>query len=77
MLKRKGEDKSNFASLAEVIPQTYVIPLADFTAAAPGFEPARLVTIRWVFDGTRAGTVVLTDVGLSNIDPLFFTAGKR
>jgi hypothetical protein len=77
VLKRKGEDKSNFASLAELVPQTYVIPLADFAAATPGFDPARLATIRWVFDGTRAGTVVLTDVGLSNINPLFFTAGKR
>lgn len=77
VLKRKGRDKSNFASLAELILQTYVIPLADFTAAAPAFDPSRLVTIRWVFDGTRAGTVVLTDVGLSNIDPLFLAADKR
>ncbi len=77
VLKRKGEDKSAFLSLSELIPQTYVIPLADFTAAAPGFDPSRLVTIRWVFDGTRAGTVVLTDVGLSNIDPLFFAADQR
>ena len=77
VLKRKGQDKTSFASLAELIPQTYVIPLADFTAAAPAFDPSRLVAIRWVFDGTRAGTVVLTDVGLSNIDPLFLAADKR
>jgi dienelactone hydrolase len=77
VLKRKGQDKSSFASLAELIPQTYVIPLADFTTAAPAFDPSRLVAIRWVFDGTRAGTVVLTDVGLSNIDPLFLAADKR
>jgi hypothetical protein len=55
VLKRKGRDKSSFANLAELIPQTYVIPLADFVAAAPAFDPARLVTIRWVFDGTRPG----------------------
>lgn len=77
VLKRKGRDKANFANLAELIPQTYVIPLADFTGAIAAFDPSRLVTIRWVFDGTRAGTVVLTDVGLSNIDPLFLAAVKR
>ncbi len=77
VLKRRGQDKANFASLAELVPQTYVIPLTDFIAAAPAFDPSRLARIRWVFDGTRAGTVVLTDVGLSNIDPLFFTAAKR
>lgn len=77
VLKRKGRDKTNFASLAELIPQTYVIPLADFRAATPSFDPAQLKTIRWVFDGTRAGTVVLTDVGLSNIDPAFLAPEKR
>lgn len=77
VLKRKGRDKTNFANLSELIPQTYVIPLADFVAAAPGFDPASLVTVRWVFDGTRAGTVVLTDVGLSNIDPVFLTPVQR
>jgi len=71
VLKGKGEDRSSFGSLAEVIPQSYVIPLADFRAANPQFDPARLATIRWIFDGTRAGTVMLTDVGLSNIAAAF------
>jgi dienelactone hydrolase len=77
VLKRKGRDKTSFASQTEMVPQTYVVPLADFRAAAPGFDPARLVTLRWVFDGTRAGTVVLTDVGLSNIDPAFLAPERR
>jgi hypothetical protein len=77
VLKRKGLDKSAFLSLSELVPQTYVIPLADFTKANPRFDPSRLATMRWVFDGTRAGTVVLTDVGLSNIDPVFFTPNQR
>lgn len=71
VLKRKGEDRSAFASLSELVPQSYVIPLADFRAADPHFDPAHLATIRLVFDGTRAGTVMLTDVGLSNISPAF------
>ncbi len=77
VLKRKGRDKANFVSLSELVPQTYVIPLADFERAGAGFDPARLVSIRWVFDGTRAGSVVLTDIGLSNIDPVFLTPEKR
>jgi dienelactone hydrolase len=77
VLKRKGEDNSAFLSLSELVPQTYVIPLADFKIANSAFDPTRLVAIRWLFDGTRAGTVVLTDVGLSNIAPVFFTPDKR
>jgi len=77
VLKRKGEDKTAFSSLSELVPQTYVIPLGDFTKANAAFDPSRLATIRWVFDGTRAGTVVLTDVGLSNIDPAFLMPEHR
>ena len=77
VLKRKGRDKTSFASQSELIPQTFTLPLADFRAAAPGFDPSRLASIRWVFDGTRAGTVVLTDIGLSNLDPAFFAPERR
>lgn len=77
VLKRRGRDKTSFANMSELIPQSYTIPLADFVAAAPALDPSRLATIRWVFDGTRAGTVVLTDVGLSNIDPVFAAPAPR
>ena len=69
--KRKGADKRNFASLTELMLQTYVIPLADFAKIQPRFDPGRLVAVRLVFDRTVAGTVVLTDVGLSTPDPAF------
>lgn len=77
VLKRKGRDKTAFRSLSEPIPQTYVIRLADFRAAEPRFDPGLLRSIRWVFDGTRAGTVILADIGLSNIDPAYFTPEAR
>src|ERR1043166_3426281 len=77
VLRRKGRDKANFASLAELIPQTYVIPLADFKAANAAFDPGRLATVRWVFDRTLRGTVVLSDVGLSIIDPAFLLPEPR
>ena len=72
VLKRRGEDQSSFGSLSELIPQSYVLPLGDFKNANPQFNPARLASVRWVFDGTRAGTVMLTDVGLSNLTAAFF-----
>ena len=70
--RRKGRDKREFASLYELILQTYVIPLADLVETAPRFDAARLAEVRLVFDRTLAGTVVLSDVGLSNMDPAFF-----
>jgi len=72
VLKRKGRDRAQFASLSELVPQTFVIPFADFRAAQPDFNPAAIRTLRWVFDGTRAGTVVLVDIGLSNMRSAFF-----
>jgi hypothetical protein len=77
VLKRRGRDKTNFASQSELIPQTFTVPLADFRVVTPGFDPSRLATIRWVFDGTRAGTVLLTDIGLSNLDPAFLAPERR
>ena len=68
-------DEQRFATTFELVPQTYVLPLADFAAAAPDFAPTGLRTIRLVFDRAVRGTVVLTDVGLSGtMDPAFLAA---
>jgi dienelactone hydrolase len=72
--RRKGRDESNFRNLYEMILQTYIIPLADFAEAGENFDPAKLRSIRFVFDRTPAGTVILSDVGLSNMDPTFLVA---
>ena len=51
------------------------MPVADFAAAAPGFDPRQLATIRLVFDRTEAGTVIVQHVGLSTpSDPAFLAA---
>ncbi|HEY2824132.1 MAG TPA: hypothetical protein VGI83_01160, partial [Gemmatimonadales bacterium] len=76
VLKRRGQDQENFPTLYELILQTYVIPLADFVAAEPKFDPSRLKTVRILFDRTPQGTVVLSDIGLSAIDPAFLTAAN-
>ena len=48
------------------------MPLADFYAASPQFNAGQLKTIRLVFDKTIAGTVVVSNVGLSTrMDPAF------
>jgi len=69
--RRAGRDKLRFASVYEIVLQTYAIPLADFARAAPGFDPARLTRLRWRFDKTEAGTVLLDNIGVSRLSPAF------
>ena len=71
--RRRGRDKANYATTFEVVLQTYVVPLADLVRAQPSFNAAQLKTIRLVFDRTVAGTIVLSDIGLSKIDRGFMT----
>jgi hypothetical protein len=42
---------------------TYVIPISLFTSVEPALHVSRLTEIRFVFDRTPAGVVVLKDVG--------------
>ena len=73
--RRAGRDASRFTNIYELIPQTFVMPVADFAAAAPGFDPRQLATIRLVFDKTEAGTVIVEHIGLSTpSDPAFLAA---
>jgi len=48
----------------EPVLQSYVLPLADFAAANPKFDPTRLRAIRFIFDRTKRGSVILDAVGL-------------
>jgi len=63
--RREGRDASRFTNIYELIPQTFVMPVADFAAASPSFDPRQVATIRLVFDKTEAGTVVVQHVGVS------------
>lgn len=74
--RRAGRDAQRFTNIYEIVPQTFVMPLADFARAAPEFDPARLSLIRLVFDRTEAGTVIVEQVGLSTpADAAFLAAG--
>ncbi len=74
--RRKGRDESSFRNLYELVLQTYIVPLADFAGEGEGFDPAKLRSIRFVFDRTHAGTVILSDIGLSNMDPAFLVTSN-
>ena len=71
--RRAGRDKQRFANVYELVLQTYVIPLADFGRATPGFDPSRLTHVRWRFDRTEAGTVLLDNIGFAHIPAAFDT----
>ncbi len=55
----------NFAGPApsEPVFQSFEFPLAAFMKADPAFDPANLTTVRFIFDRTPAGVVVLDDLG--------------
>jgi predicted dienelactone hydrolase len=53
-------------SPSEPVFQSFEFPLADFVAANPAFDPATVTTVRFIFDRTPAGVVVLDDVGFRN-----------
>lgn len=50
-------------ALSEPVLQSYVFPLSDFTAANPAFDPAAIQSVRFVFDRTPRGSVILDAVG--------------
>jgi len=64
--RRKGKDKTNFPTLAEPVMQTYLLPTARFVQANAAFDPSTLRAVRFVFDRTRSGAVMLDDIGLTN-----------
>jgi len=69
--RREGRDKAQFATRYESVLQTFTIPLADARSQDARFDPARLVSVGLVFDRTVAGTVMVSDIGLSNLRPAF------
>ncbi len=69
--RRAGRDKQRFANVYEIVLQTYTLPLADFARATTGFDPSRITRVRWLFNRTVAGTVILDNIGFSNMLPEF------
>ena len=78
LYRRAGRDEQRFQNLFEYVPQTFVLPLADFATSTPDFKPERLKSIRLRFDRTFSGTIILDDVGINPaIDPKYVAAPVR
>ena len=71
VMRRRDLEDDRFANPWELILQHFSIPLSDFSAENPAFDPGTLRAIALVFDGTEAGTVVVDDVGLARMHPGF------
>ena len=52
---------------AEIIPNTYVLPLAAFKERDDLFAPERIRRIRFIFNIAPVGEIALTDIGFSNL----------
>jgi len=73
--RRAGRDEQRFQNIFEFVPQTFVLPLADFAAASPDFKPERLRSIRLRFDRAFRGAIILDDVGINpSMDPSWLAA---
>ncbi|HEX7051361.1 MAG TPA: hypothetical protein VF188_14235 [Longimicrobiales bacterium] len=77
ILRRADREDDRFDNPYELVLQSYTIPLDDFAAANPALDLARLRTVRFVFDRTPAGTVVVDEIGFSALDPAFLLADER
>jgi dienelactone hydrolase len=49
----------------ELAPQTFELPLKDFVSVNPQFDPARLSVIRFVFDQSPRGEILLGRIGIA------------
>ena len=50
----------------EPVCQTWELPLSAFADAAPGWNPAELRQIRFRFDRTKKGVIVLDEIGFAS-----------
>jgi hypothetical protein len=54
---------NQFMPASETVFQSYAFPLSSFQAAGGAFDPSLLREVRFVFDRTAAGVVILNDLG--------------
>jgi hypothetical protein len=76
ILRRRDQEKQRYPTQYEMVLQTYVMPLSDFSQASPQFDAAHLRSIRLVFDKLVAGTVVVDDIGVSSKAQPFVALGE-
>jgi dienelactone hydrolase len=64
--KWKWLEKKYFSVFSERILQTFEIPLSQFSKANPAFDPCKLKSIRFVFDRSLKGEIMLDDIGIAS-----------
>jgi hypothetical protein len=62
-LKVKRLNDERYGSAWEPVLQTYEIPLSRWQEVDPQFEPTRIRTIRWRFDRSPKGVVIMDEIG--------------
>jgi dienelactone hydrolase len=72
ILRRKDIEKDRYTDNFDLVLQTYSILLRDFVDANPQLDVSQLRSIRFTFDRSKAGTVVVDDIGFSQL-PRGFT----
>ncbi|MGD2121655.1 MAG: hypothetical protein PVJ76_07915 [Gemmatimonadota bacterium] len=69
-IQRRGDQR--YAGNTEMVLQSYSIPLGDFLAGSQSdLDLEDLVEVQLVFDETEAGSVVVDEIGFSQMDPAF------
>ena len=63
---RVPDESELFGDAWEPTLQTFELPLRAFAAARPGFDPAAVREIRFVFDRSPEGVVILDDLGFAD-----------
>jgi len=74
VLRRPGWDEDRFRTMYELVLQSYAVPLRDFAADDPAFDPGTLRQVRFLFDRTAAGTVVVDEIGFVELGPAWWRA---
>jgi hypothetical protein len=64
-IKVKPPFSDPYGKEAEPVLHRYALPLAAFAEAGKGFDPASLKVIRFVFDRSAEGVVVVDNIGFS------------
>jgi hypothetical protein len=54
------------ADTAEVLFRRFELPIADFAATNPAFDPAALAQISFVFDRSKKGAIIIDDLSITN-----------
>ncbi len=65
LAKWKRLEKKHIESFSERLLQTYEIPIQSFIESNSSFDPSGLENIRFLFDSSNNGIIMLDDIGVS------------